>query len=68
MSNSNSPSVFKNAEPDLPPLASHLTHLAKDSIILRSQSYVRRSASNCSGYSTVQLMVNPPLSKADVVK
>jgi hypothetical protein len=29
-----------------------------------SQSYVRRRASNCSGYKTVQLIVSPPLSKA----
>jgi hypothetical protein len=32
--------------------------------MLLSQSYVRRRASNCSGYRTVQLIVSPPLSKA----
>lgn len=58
------PSVFRNADPDLPPLAFHLTQRARDSIILLSQSYVRRKASNCSGYRTVQLIVSPPLSKA----
>ena len=34
--------------------------------MLLSQSYVRRRASNCSGYRTVQLIVSPPLSKAVV--
>lgn len=60
------PLVFKNAEPDFPPLASHFTHLVNDSTILFSQSCVLRKASNCSGYNTVQLMVRPPLSNAEM--
>lgn len=57
------PRVFKKADPDFPPFASHFTQRERLSIMLFSQPHVRRSASNCSAKNAVHEIVVSPLSK-----